>query len=151
MGGAFRAVGNLAKGLVKTAAPFLEKALSFNPVAGALFRVGMGILNGDKNPLKSLIGEATKFLPGGLSSIAGKVAGGLFGGSSNKIFESESGLNLAGGLFNALSGKSSKSSRSGITDIAKALLNTPKEPTEQARKNAAEVMANRLAHLSLLA
>lgn len=138
MGGAFKAIGKIAGAI----APIVSM---INPAIGAALSFASNLAQG-KNPLQSLLGAATSFIPGGggAGGLLGNVLG-KFGGMSSML-EGMGGNGLLGSAMNLFGGQGGGS---GITDIIGQAMNAfgGSGPSSQSSGNLIELAAQGMSKL----
>ncbi|MBM7119316.1 hypothetical protein [Archangium primigenium] len=126
-----KAIGKIAS----IAAPIVSM---INPLAGAAVKLAGDLASG-KNPLQSLMGAATSFIPGGgiFKNLLGKFGGGALGG----LLDGAGGNSLLSGALNLAKGKG------GITNVLGDLFKSVagKNLSQLGLNNAAELAAQRMA------
>ena len=134
MGGALKIVGKIAD----IAKPFVSM---INPLAGAALGFASDLAKG-KNPLQSLMGAVSSFIPGGPGGILNNVLG-KFGGAAG-LMDGMGGNSLLSGALNLATGKSS------ITDILSKLRKSVTGCgglTPQGNHHAGELVAHSMAQI----
>jgi hypothetical protein len=133
------AVGKALGKVMKAVTPLVSK---FNPLLGAGMALAGGLLSGEK-PLKALLSAAGSIIPGG-----GPFKNVLANFGGEKLMEGMGGNSLVSAALNLATGKGK------VTDIAKELLKATQKKdamTEQSLHNTTELMAQRMAALTLSA
>jgi len=134
--GFFKSIGKAIGKVASFAAPIVSM---INPLAGAAIGLAGNLAKG-KNPLQSLLGAASSFIPGGglFKNVLGKFAGGA-------LLDGAGGNSLLSGALNLATGKGKITNVLG--DLFKSVAG--KGLSQLGLNNAAELAAQRMAQTLL--